>query len=81
MKRLAILFLLIVTLGAFAQTDTKKLTLVKAQWPIKGANPGEGIIGKPGQYIKGESNYDNLFIEAKEGDAVVAPEGGTIMNI
>jgi hypothetical protein len=81
MKRLAITFLLIAALGASAQTETKKLALVKAQWPIRGAKPGEGIVGKPGQYLKGESNYDDLFIEAKEGDAVVAPEGGTIVSV
>jgi hypothetical protein len=72
---------LLAGLKSVAQTDTKKVTIVKAQWPIKGAKPGENIIGKPQQYIRGESNFDHLFISAPEGDAVVAPEGGMIANV
>ncbi len=72
---------LLAGLKSVAQTDTKKVTIVKAQWPIKGAKPGENIIGKPQQYIRGERNFDNLFISAPEGDAVVAPEGGMIANV
>lgn len=81
MKKLAITFFLLMALiGAFAQAEQKKIVMVKAQWPIKGAQPGENIISKPGQYINGEHNYADLFIRANKGDVVTAPEGGTICS-
>lgn len=78
MKRLAILFLLFATLGAFAQTSSSKISMTKAQWPIKDANVGDNIIGKPGMPINGEPNYSDLFISADEGRTVVAPVDGVI---
>ena len=47
-------------------------------WPIPGAQAGEGIIGRPQQYIDGGLNYDSLFISAPEGTDVICPEDGVI---
>ena len=49
-------------------------------WPVKGAEPGEGIISKPQQYIGSELNFDDLFITAEEGTEVVSPCDGTLIN-
>ena len=49
-------------------------------WPVKGAEPGEGIICKPQQYIGSELNFDDLFITAEEGTEVVSPCDGTLLN-
>lgn len=49
-------------------------------WPVKGAEPGEGIICKPQQYIGDEMNYDDLFITADEGTEVVSPCDGTLIG-
>ncbi len=49
-------------------------------WPVKGAEPGEGIICKPQQYIGSEMNFDDLFITAEEGTEVVSPCDGTLIN-
>lgn len=75
MKRhISSILLLVATLGTSAQTNPKAL------WPIKDAKPGENIIGKPGQYINGEKNYDNLFIESPKGTLVVAPVDGIVID-
>ena len=57
-------------------------TRVDAQllWPVKGAEPGEGIISKPQQYIGSEMNFDDIFITAEEGTEVVSPCDGTLIN-
>lgn len=47
-------------------------------WPIPDAQAGEGIIGRPQQYIDGGLNYDSLFISAPEGTDVICPEDGVI---
>lgn len=49
-------------------------------WPVKGAEPGEGIICRPQQYIGSELNFDDLFISAEEGTTVVSPCDGTLLN-
>lgn len=75
MKRhISIILLLVSALGASAQT------IPQAIWPIKDGKPGENIIGKPGQYINGEKNYDNLFIESPTGTLVVAPVDGIVID-
>lgn len=57
--------------------------IVSAQmlWPVKGLKTGEGIIYRPQDYINTELNFDNLFIAAKEGTEVVAPEDATVAYI
>ena len=45
-------------------------------WPICGQKTGEGIISKPQQYIDKELNFNDLFIEAKEGAPVILTEKG-----
>ncbi len=47
-------------------------------WPIKDVRTGEGIIYKPQDNIKNEKNFATLFIKAKEGTVVIAPQDGTI---
>jgi len=55
----------------FAQSDS-------FQWPISGVKAGDGIIGRPQQYIGGELNFGDLFIAAPEGTDVVCPADGII---
>lgn len=74
MKRHIIMLLLVAALGTSAQTTPKAL------WPIKDGKPGENIIGKPGQYINGEKNYDKLLIESPKGTLVVAPVDGIVID-
>jgi len=75
MKRhISIILLLVAALGISAQTNPKAL------WPIKDGKPGENIIGKPGQYINGEKNYDKLLIESLKGTLVVAPVDGIVID-
>ncbi len=50
-------------------------------WPIAGAETGEGLIYKPQQYIDDELVYDEIFITAEEGTAVVSPADGTISHV
>ncbi len=47
-------------------------------WPVKGAEPGSGIISKPQQYIGTELNFSNLYISAEEGSEIIAPCDGII---
>ena len=47
-------------------------------WPICGQKTGEGIISKPQQYIDKELNFNDLFIEAKEGAPVISPVDGIL---
>lgn len=68
-------FLFIQVVIGIAQTPTPLL------WPIKNAAPGERIIGKPGDTIAGQLNYDELYIGATDSNVVVAPIGGIITDV
>lgn len=50
-------------------------------WPVSGTKYGEGIIGRPQQYIGSELNYGNLFIAAPLGSDILAPADGKIISI
>lgn len=50
-------------------------------WPTSEAKAGEGIIGRPQQYIDGKLNAGDLFITAPEGSDVVCPADGTISHL
>lgn len=80
MRNYLLTFFILLSLGAMSQKENSKISFQKAQWPIKGKSAGEGIVGKPGQSIKGEKIYDELFIEGKEGDLVVAPVDGVVKD-
>ena len=80
MRNYLLTFFILLSLGAMSQKENSKISFQKAQWPIKGKSAGEGIVGKPGQSIKGEKNYNELFIEGKEGDLVVAPVDGVVKS-
>lgn len=68
-------FLFIQIVIGIAQTPTTLL------WPIKNANPGERVIGKPCDTIAGQLNYDDLYIGATDRDVVVAPIDGIISDV
>ncbi len=65
---------LILALAVCASANAQML------WPIAGAEAGEGIIYKPQQYLDDELVFDDLFIAAPQGTAVVAPADGTLRD-
>ena len=69
-----------IILAAVALLTSSTRADAQLLWPVKGAEPGEGIICKPQQYIGSEMNFDDLFITAEEGTEVVSPCDGTLFN-
>lgn len=59
-----------------AQSNTKTWL-----WPISGKGVGDDILHRPQDYIDGEHNFDGLFIGAKLGAQVIAPETGIVSAI
>ena len=70
---------LLVLIGMAAQAQVSESA--KWQWPIKGANAGDGIVYRPQDRIEKELNTGNLFIAAPEGAEVVSPADGTIAHL
>lgn len=58
-------------------------TSLKAQflWPIKDYKAGQGIVAQPQDFIGKELNYEDMFISAPEGTAVVAPCDASITDV
>lgn len=79
MKRtnLAAVSIILTVVALLTSAERAKAQLL---WPVKGAEPGEGIICKPQQYIGDEMNFDDLFITADEGTEVVSPCDGTLIG-
>lgn len=50
------------------------------QWPIENKTAGENTLITPQQFIGNEHNFSNLFIGGNEGERVVAPTNGTVIN-
>lgn len=62
----------VVILTSSSKTDEQFI------WPVKGAEPGTGILSRPQQYIGTELNFSDLYISAEEGSEIVAPCDGII---
>lgn len=73
----------IFSLSVFILTQTQGIAQVPSTllWPIKNAIPGEHIIGKPGDTIADQFNYEFLYIGATNSDVVVAPVDGIISEV
>ena len=76
-RQLTLLFLLLGSmLRLHAQTEAGLY-----QWPIEGAEVGEGILYRPQEYVDNEHNFDALFIGAELGANVVSPCDGVITYV
>lgn len=73
MKR-TLLSILLVIVG-FATTRAEAW-----QWVIEGKAAGSNILFAPQQFIENEHNFSNLFVGGNEGERVVAPTDGTVLN-
>jgi len=72
-----ILFLAILSLSGLQYTFAQSAPF---QWPIPGAKAGDGIIGRPQQYIDGELNSGDMFVAAPEGTEVFCPVDGIVSH-
>lgn len=49
-------------------------------WPISGKSNGDGVVGRPQTYIGDELNLERLFISGSDGDIILCPESGRVMD-
>lgn len=68
---IALAIIMLLASAAFAQTWL---------WPMAGHKAGENIISQPDSHVGKEFNCCDLYIGGDEGDIVICPADGTIIN-
>lgn len=68
---IALAIIMLLASAAFAQT---------LLWPMAGHKAGENIISQPDSHVGKEFNCCDLYIGGDEGDIVICPDDGTIID-
>ena len=68
---IALAIIMLLASAAFAQTWL---------WPMAGHKAGENIISQPDSHVGKEFNCCDLYIGGDEGNIVICPADGTIIN-